>query len=323
MLGIAKGPRTGTSSRVPPNAPMNLLKANGIDLAYDSFGNPSDDVVLLISGLGTQMIRWTQAFCEALAARGYRVIRFDNRDAGCSTHFRDCVPPDFGALAAALMAGQRPELPYTLHDMAADAIGLMDALGIDRAHVAGRSMGGMIAQVMASEYPSRVLSLTSIMSSSGNPGLPQAAPEVMGMMMRPVPNPVSDQEGFLTHSVAFARHIGSTGFPFDEESHRRLVLEEARRAYDPGGTGRQIAAMAVAGDRRARLATIKAPALVIHGAADPLIPAACGRDTADSIPDARFMLIEGMGHDLPPALYEQVATAIDDLAGECQRSEMS
>src|SRR4051812_25771716 len=170
------------------NSIMTIAKTNGIDLAYDSFGDEADEAILLIAGLGTQMIRWTVPFCEALAARGYRVLRFDNRDSGRSTHFHHCAPPDFGALAAALMAGQRPEVPYTLHDMAADAIGLLDALAINRAHVVGRSMGGMIAQIMASEHPERVLSLTSIMSSTGNPRLPQAASDVMAMMMRPAPD---------------------------------------------------------------------------------------------------------------------------------------
>jgi pimeloyl-ACP methyl ester carboxylesterase len=293
---------------------MAVVKANGIDLAYDSFGDEADEAILLIAGLGTQMIRWTVPFCEALAARGYRVIRFDNRDSGCSTHLHQCAPPDFGALAAALMAGQRPDVPYTLHDMAADAIGLLDALVIDRAHVVGRSMGGMIAQILASEHSERVLSLTSIMSSTGNPMLPQAEPDVMALMLRPAPDPVSDEAGFLAHRLAFARRIAGTSSVFDEEAHRLLILEETRRAYDPGGSGRQIAAMAVTGDRRSSLATITAPTLVIHGGDDPLIPPACGRDTAARIPNADLMLIDGMGHDLPPALDRKVIEAIDRTA---------
>ena len=293
---------------------MHSVKANGIELAYDRFGNADDVAILLIAGLGTQMIRWTVPFCEELAARGYRVIRFDNRDSGCSTHFRHCPPPDFGALAAALMAGRRPDVPYTLHDMASDAIGLLDALAIDRAHVVGRSMGGMIAQILASEHPDRVLSLTSIMSSTGNPALPQATPDVMAMMMRPAPDPAVDEAGYLQHSLAFARRIAGTGFAFDEAAHRALVREEIRRAYDPGGSGRQIAAMAVTGDRRTRLATITAPALVIHGSDDPLILPACGSDTAASIPNAEMMVIDGMGHDLPSALDRTVGEAIDRMA---------
>lgn len=175
---------------------MNILKVNGIELAYDSFGNENDEAIILVAGLGTQMIRWTVPFCELLAARGFRVIRFDNRDVGCSTHFNHYQTLDFDALATALMSGQRPDIPYTLDDMSNDVIGLLDALSIDRAHVVGRSMGGMIAQIAASEHPERVLSITSIMSSSGNPSLPQASPDVMGMMTRPAPSPFEDEAGF-------------------------------------------------------------------------------------------------------------------------------
>jgi pimeloyl-ACP methyl ester carboxylesterase len=293
---------------------MNLVEANGIELACDEFGDAANEAILLIAGLGAQMIRWTVPFCQELAARGYRVIRFDNRDAGCSTHFSHCAPPDFGGLAAAVMAGRRPEVPYTLHDMAADAIGLLDALSIDRAHVVGRSMGGMIAQIMASEHSERILSLTSIMSSTGNPALPQAAPEVMTMMIGPAPDPVSDEAGFLAYSLAFARRIAGRRYPFDDSARRLLIMEEVRRAYDPHGLGRQIAAIAVTGDRRTQLATVTAPTLVVHGADDPLVLPACGEDTAASIANAEFMLIDGMGHDLPPELHWTVAGAIDRIA---------
>lgn len=293
---------------------MTLTKANGIEVAWDEVGDPADEAILLIPGLGTQMIRWTRTFCGTLAAKGYRVIRFDNRDAGCSTHFRSAATPDFGALAAALMAGRRPDVPYTLDDMAADAIGLLDVLGIARAHVVGRSMGGMIAQILASEHPDRVLSLTSIMSSTGNPSLPQAAPDVMAMMMRPAPDRAVDPDGFLAARLAFARRIAGSGHPFDEEAHRTLLLEETRRSWNPGGTARQIAAMAVAGDRRARLGRITAPALVIHGTDDPLFPPPCGLDTAQSIPYAVHLPIDGMGHDLPPELDQTVIGAICDVA---------
>jgi pimeloyl-ACP methyl ester carboxylesterase len=293
---------------------MNIVKANGIDVAYDSFGNEGDETILLISGLGAQMIRWTAPFCEALADRGYCVIRFDNRDAGYSTHFSQFSPPDFGALAAELMAGRRPDIPYTLYDMAADAVELLEVLSIDRAHVVGRSMGGMIAQIMATDYPSRVRSLTSIMSSTGNPSLPQAEPEVMAMLARPKPDPISDREGFLLQSLAFARRIAGSGQIFDEAAHRALILEEVRRCHDPAGAGRQIAAMAVAGDRRADLATITTPTLVVHGTDDPLILPVCGRDTATSIPGAELIIIEGMGHDLPHEIHGQIVQAIDRTA---------
>ncbi len=298
---------------------MKIAKANGIELAWDDFGDARDEAILLIAGLGTQMVRWTRPFCETLAAKGYRVIRFDNRDAGCSTHFTASAAPDFGALASALMAGRRPDVPYALEDMAADAIGLLDALSIARVHVVGRSMGGMIAQVLGSDHADRVLSLTSIMSSTGNPALPQAAPDVMATMMRPAPDPAVDPDGFLAVRLAFARRIAGTGTPFDEAAHRALLLEEARRCYDPAGTARQIAAMAVDGDRRPRLARITAPALVIHGAEDPLFPPACGHDTAMSIPNAIYQLIEGMGHDVPHELNQTVIDAISDVATKGSR----
>jgi pimeloyl-ACP methyl ester carboxylesterase len=219
------------------------------------------------------------------------------------------------------MSGERPAVPYALEDLAADAISLLDYLSIDRAHVVGRSMGGMIAQIMASEYPDRVLSLTSIMSSTGNPALPQAAPDAMAMMMRPAPNPAADEAGFLEHRIAFARRIAGTGQPFDEDAHRLLILEETRRAYDPAGAARQIAAIAAGGDRRARLANIGVPTLVIHGAEDPLFPPACGKDTADSIPGADLLVIEGMGHDLPPELYGTLIKAIDRMIRQDRKDE--
>lgn len=295
-------------------AMTDRLRANGIELAYDSFGASTAQAIVLLSGLGAQMIRWTSPFCCELVNRGYRVIRFDNRDAGCSTHWGAREPLDFAALVATLRAGKQPDVPYTLADMARDTVGLLDALSIERAHVVGRSMGGMIAQVLASEHPDRISSLTSIMSSTGNPGLPQAAPDVMAMMMAPLPHPDLDPDAFLRGKLVFARRIAGTGFPFEEELHRTLVLEEARRSYDPSGFMRQLAAMALAGDRRPRLGAIRAPTLVIHGTEDPLIPPQCGEDTATSIPNAKLMLVSGMGHELPSPLHASVAAAIDQLA---------
>jgi len=293
---------------------MHIVRTSGIDLACESFGDEGHAAVLLISGLGTQMIRWTTGFCAALAGRGYRVIRFDNRDAGLSTHLGALPAPDFRALAAELMAGRTPQVPYALRDMAADAVGLLDALSIDRAHVVGRSMGGMIAQIMASEYPARVLSLTSIMSGTGNPALPQAEPEVMALMTGPKPDPLADPDGFLSHSLAFARRIAGSGSVFDEAAHAALVREETRRSHDPAGSARQLAAMVTAGDRRAQLASISVPTLIVHGSEDPLIPPACGEDTAAAIPGAEFQLVSGMGHDLPGALEERIIDAIDRTA---------
>ncbi len=293
---------------------MSIVKANGVDLAFESFGDEARPAILLISGLGVQMLRWTDPFCEALAARGYRVIRYDNRDAGLSTHFRDRPPPDIGVLTAALRAGQPPEVPYTLYDMARDAVGLMDALDIRRAHLAGRSMGGMIAQVVASEHAGRVLSLVSIMSSTGNPALPRAAPDLMELMMRPAPDPVSDEAGYMAHRLAFARRIAGSGHPFNEALMSRLICDELKRAHDPERRGRQFAAIAVAGDRRSQLGTIRARTLVIHGSDDPLTLPACGEDTAVSIPGAEYLLIDGMGHDVPPEFYAAIVEGIDRTA---------
>lgn len=293
---------------------MPTLKANGITLSYDSFGDDSDETILLISGLGVQMIRWATSFCEALTSRGYRVIRFDNRDTGCSTHLTNHATPDFGELTALLASGKRPDVAYTLLNMADDAIGLLDALAIERAHFVGRSMGGMIAQIVACEHAGRVMSLTSIMSSTGNPSLPSASPEVMAMMMRQAPSPMEDEAGFLEHGVAFARLIAGRRFSFDEKAYRAVLLEEVRRSYDPGGFSRQIAAIAATGDRRSRLACIDAPTLVVHGTDDPLIPPDCGRETASLIPNAELLLIDGMGHDLPPELHHVIANGIERVA---------
>lgn len=297
---------------------MAILQANGIRLSYNSFGDTDADTVLLIAGLGTQMIRWSAIFCETLATKGYRVIRFDNRDAGGSSHFTGCPAPDFNALIDALKAGKRPDVPYTLHDMATDTVGLLDALNIKRAHLVGRSMGGMIAQVAASAYPQRVLSLTSIMSSSGNPKLPPASPEVMAMLTRRAPNPHEDEAGFLEHGLALARCIASPAYPFDAKAQRALILEESKRAHDPSGLSRQLAAIAATGDLRPLLAKISVPTLIIHGTEDALVPAACGRDTAASIEGAELMLMEGMGHDLPIPLYPVLIERIDRLARRSQ-----
>jgi len=293
---------------------MTSVRANGITLQYDGFGATDADAMVLIAGLGTQMIRWPAPLCEDLAARGYRVIRFDNRDAGLSTHFSECPAPDFAAMAAALARGQRPDVPYTLHHMAADTVGLLDALSIERAHLVGRSMGGMIAQLVASDHASRVMSLTVIMSSTGNPALPSADADVMAMLTRPTPNPFADEAGFLAHSLGFARCIAGPGHTFDEEAHRAQIRAETSRAWNPAGFGRQIAAIAATGDIRSRLAKITAPTLVVHGTHDRLFPPACGEDIAANVAGADLMLIDGMGHDLPPALYRQVGDAIAALA---------
>lgn len=294
---------------------MARIHANGIEIEWDHFGAAGAPAILLIAGLGTQMIRWAAPFCESLAARGFRVVRFDNRDAGLSTHFSEFALPEMGEVLAAFARGERPKIPYLLGDMARDAVGLLDALGIDAAHVVGRSMGGMIGQLVAAEYPERVLSLTSIMSTSGNPNLPQSAPEAMAAMRAPAPNPATDEAGFLAHALRVARANAGTRFGFDEDFIRAQALTEARRAFDPAGAGRQHLAVALDGDRRERLRRIVAPTLAIHGDEDRLLPWPAGEDTAANIPGAAFTKIPGMGHEIPPGLYEQLVALIAAHAG--------
>jgi pimeloyl-ACP methyl ester carboxylesterase len=286
------------------------VKTNGLIVEFDSFGSDGGELILLISGLGVQMVRWSVPFCDALASQGYRVIRFDNRDVGLSSHLDDAPVPELSVLAQALSRGERSTVPYSLWDMASDAVGLLDALEVEGAHVVGRSMGGMIAQVMASDHSDRVLSLTSIMSSTGNPDLPGPSSEAMATLTRRGPKPTEDEAGYLAQSIASARVIASPGFPFDESAQRAQALAEVKRAYNPAGFARQMAAMITGGDRRARLNTITAPTLVIHGAEDVLIPLAGGQDTAANIKDAKLVVIDGMGHDLPSEVHHTFAQAI-------------
>jgi pimeloyl-ACP methyl ester carboxylesterase len=296
---------------------MTEVKANGISITYDTFGSDKAAPLLLIMGLGAQMTRWPVAFCEALAARGFRVIRFDNRDVGLSTHFVEVGVPDMGAVVAALQKGEKPSVPYTLDDMAADAASLLDVLGISRAHIVGASMGGMIAQLVAADHPEHTLSLTSIMSTTGNPALPRATPEAMAVLTNRPPSP-SDEEAYLKHTIASARVTGSPAYPADEAVLRANTLADLKRCYEPTGFARQMAAITATGDRRAKLKTIKAPTVVIHGAADPPVPVQGGHDTAENIPGAELVVIPGMGHDLPLALYD---TLIDAIVSVTERSK--
>lgn len=292
---------------------MPQVHANGIRLEYESFGRDTDPVALLIMGLGAQLTRWPVPLCEKLAARGFRVIRFDNRDIGLSTRFDGAAVPDLRMVVAARMTGLPVKLPYTLHDMAADTIGLLDALRIQQAHLVGASMGGMIAQIVAADYPQRVLSLTSIMSTSGNPALPPPTPAAAAILMTRAPNP-ANRDAYVAHGLNALRTTGSPGYPFDEAAARERILNEAARSYNPAGFARQIAAVTVSGDRREKIRRISAPTVVVHGADDPLVPPAAGRDTAENIPNAELRLIPGMGHDLPPPLYDTIIDAIDSAA---------
>jgi len=291
---------------------MPSASANGITIEYEEFGAPDAAPLLLVMGLGAQMMLWDEEFCAQLAARGHRVIRFDNRDVGLSTKLDQAGTPNVLAAMGGRLLGRKLDAPYTLSDMAADAVGLLDALRIRRAHVVGASLGGMIAQTMAIEHPMRVRTLTSIMSTTGDGSLPTARPEAMAALLSPVP---PDRDGNIARAVKVFRTIGSPGFPFDEERVRSRAARGYDRCFHPAGVARQLMAIVASGSRREALAQVHVPTLVIHGADDPLIPVEGGVDTARSIPGAELLIIEGMGHDLPRGVCPQVIDAITALTG--------
>ncbi len=291
---------------------MPRARSNGIEVEYETFGRAEDPALLLVMGLGAQMILWHEEFCEALAARGLHVVRFDNRDVGRSTWLDDAGMPDVMAAMAAATQRQPVRSAYRLSDMAADAAGLLDALEIGAAHVAGASMGGMIAQTLAIEHPARVRTLTSIMSTTGHPDLPAATPEAMAVLLTPAP---IERAAVIERSVEVWRTIGSPGFPADEDEIRAQAARAFDRGVNPAGVARQLVAILASGHRRDALGAVRAPTLVIHGADDPLIPEAGGRDTAASVPGAELLRIEGMGHDLPRALWPRFVDAIAKHAG--------
>jgi pimeloyl-ACP methyl ester carboxylesterase len=264
-------------------------------------------------GLGGQLTMWPVELCNELVARGYRAIRFDNRDVGLSTKFDAAGMPDMAAIFGALMAGKPATAPYSLDDMAKDAVGLLDALGIQKAHIVGASMGGMIAQLVAANHPERTLSLTSIMSSTGNPALPQAKPEAMEVLMSPAA-PAGDIEAIVARGIKAWNTIGSPGYRTDEKTLREWVLRDATRSFYPVGIARQMAAIVANGDRREKLKKVKAPTVVLHGADDPLVPVEGGKDTAASIAGAELRIVPGMGHDFPIALVKTFADAITAAA---------
>ena len=297
---------------------MPQIRANGVMLEYEVTGDAAAKPVLLIMGLGAQLTRWSPEFTTKLAARGYRVIRFDNRDIGLSEKLDAAGPPDIPALFAARNEGKWPKVAYDLNDMAADAAGLLDALGIARAHIVGASMGGMIAQLVAADHPEKTLSLTSIMSTTGNPALPAATPAAMERLNMPAPDPTKDLEAYVAHSIVGARVMGSPGYPVSDEILRDEAISTVKRSYYPLGFMRQYAAILGSPDRRTKLATITAPTVVIHGDADPLVPIDGGRDTAASIPGAELLVIPGMGHDVPAALYDRIIDGIVQAAARAK-----
>jgi pimeloyl-ACP methyl ester carboxylesterase len=288
---------------------LPIIDANGIKLAYEVQGDPQGETILLIAGLGLQLISWPDTFCKGLADQGFRVVRFDNRDSGLSSKLDHFGKPNLHMAFFKSLFHMPLFSGYTLYDMAKDGIGLLDALGIEKAHIVGASMGGMIAQIIAARYPQRVLTLTSIMSTSGRPGLPGPTMEANNALFTSPENP-RDVNSVIDYFVRMFRVIGSPGYPTPDALLRKRVTDSVRRNVCPRGTARQMMAVASSGDRGALLRTIKAPTLVIHGTDDPLVPIAGGRDTARLISGAILYEIEGMGHDFPPALEEKLSGLI-------------
>ncbi len=289
---------------------MARIKANGIEIEYESVGSKTDPTILLVMGLGAQLTLWSDAFCEGLAGRGFHVVRFDNRDCGLSTDFDSWGQADLPSAFMKLITGQKVPAPYLLGDMAADAVGLLEALNIDRAHMVGASMGGMIAQIAAAKHAARTRSLVSIMSTSGRPGLPQGKPEaIKATLERPASG---DREAMVRHYMMLRRTIGSPGYPENEADMRRVVERNIDRRYYPAGVGRQYLAILASGDRVEMLKTVRTPTLVVHGADDPLLPQEGGRDVAALVPGAQLEVYPGMGHDIPtgltPRLVDRIAT---------------
>jgi pimeloyl-ACP methyl ester carboxylesterase len=288
---------------------MPLIKANGIDIFYDEFGKASDPALLLIMGLGTQMVAWPESFCRDIAARGFRVIRFDNRDIGLSQKMTGARRYNLQWAMTKAWLGLPVSSPYSLEDMAADAIGLLDALGIKRAHIVGASMGGMIAQIIAANYPDRCLSLTSIMSTSGDRKLPMPKRSAFAALGGKRPDP-GDREAMIEFGMKVLRAIGSPGYPTPEPELRDVVTQMTARSVNPAGFIRQLLAILANGSRVKLLKTIKTPTLVLHGEGDPLVPIEGGRDTARLIPGAKLVTIPGWGHDLPTPLLPKLADLI-------------
>jgi pimeloyl-ACP methyl ester carboxylesterase len=285
---------------------MPRAAANGIEIEYETFGDPSTDPLLLVMGLGAQMISWDEAFCEQLAARGFHVIRFDNRDVGLSTKMEAAGEPD---LFAAFAGDAKP--PYRLEDLADDAVGLLDALKIEAAHIVGASMGGFVSQLIAINHPEHVLSLTSIMSGPG--GRDQEAPTPLAAEVL-TKVPPSTREGRIEHGVWVRRVLSGSMDPFDEADERRRSERAYDRSYYPMGAARQLLAVLAADSRLERLKEVGVPTLVIHGIDDPLVPVENGRRTAAAVPGARLIEFEGMGHELPERVWLQVIDAIEETA---------
>lgn len=280
-----------------------------VELHYETFGTAGDPALLLINGLGSQSIRYREEWIERFTAVGFFVLRYDNRDVGLSTKFEGL--PDLRAIRAAVAADEVPDVPYTVSDMARDGIAVLDAAGVDQAHVMGFSMGGMIAQTMAVEHPERMLSMVSVMSTTGDPDVGQSTPEANRLLMTPAqPGP----EGAVARAIEAARTWGSPDH-IDPDRLREAALADYERCFCPEGVARQMAAINASGSRTEALRSVTVPTLVVHGDQDNLIDPSGGRRTAEVIPGARFELIEGMGHDYPPAFWDRIVDLVADHAG--------
>ena len=289
----------------------SFCRVGEVELCYETFGDPADPAMLLIMGLGTQMLGWQEEFCEQLAARGFHVIRYDNRDIGRSTILDDFPAPTLGQL----IRRDKRAAAYTLADLAGDGVGLLDHLGIERAHLVGASMGGMIAQLIAARRPERVLSLVSIMSNTGSRWSGQPALSTYRLFLRPI---ARERDAYVRQAAELFDHIGSRGFEKDDAAFREQLGAMYDRGHSPGSASRQLAAILASGDRTAELRHITAPSLVIHGTADKLVRPSGGRATARAIPGARLLTIEGMGHDLPRGAWPQIIDAIVENAARAR-----
>ena len=294
---------------------MARTKANGIEIEYETIGDKTDPALLLVMGLGAQLTIWPDALFEGLADKGFHVIRYDNRDSGLSTGFDSWGVPNLPAALQKAMKGERPDAPYYLDDMAADALGLLDALGIDKAHMVGASMGGMIVQIVAAQHAERTRSMVSIYSTSGRRDLPPGKPEALAMLGSQPEGPAREQ--LVSHGMKLRRTIGSPGYPTPEAVLRAFVEKNVDRRWYPQGTARQYVSVLASGNRVDLLKTIKVPTLVMHGEDDPLLPVECGRDVARLVPGAQIQTIPGWGHDFPPQL---VPTIVDRIAGFCENT---
>ena len=295
---------------------LKKVPANGIEIAYETFGDPSDPPMLLVMGLGTQMLAWPDDLCEDLASRGYHVVRMDNRDAGASTHLDGVRAPSIVRIAA-----RRARPPYTINDMADDVAGLVDALGLGRVHLVGASLGGFISQTVAVRHPDKLRSLTLIMTSTGSRLVGQADPRLLGRLLKG--RVASSREEAMDAVVETFRVIGSKGFALDEERLRDVGGRSWDRGYDPAGYRRQLAAVVAQPNRTKRLRRIDVPTLVIHGLDDPLVAPSGGRALARAIPGARFVGFAGMGHDLPRELWPEFADHIASVARRGDRETAS